>query len=160
MRNLQVLLVEDSWSVASALKGLLEELGVTVTGPAATPAEADHLLAAHAPDVAIVDLNLGSEMAYGLIDRLAERGVRVVVITGYSVPQMAQGKVAAVLQKPFSARSLLAVLRHVECARLRELVDALVGEVEAHVLDLGDLEEQVVAATHPGAGASCVAPAR
>jgi CheY-like chemotaxis protein len=111
LRNLRVLLVEDSWSVASALKGLLEELGVTVAGPAATPGEADRLLAAHAPDVAIVDLNLGSETAYGLIDRLIERGVRVVVISGYAVPQVAQARVAAVLQKPFSARSLLAILR-------------------------------------------------
>jgi CheY-like chemotaxis protein len=111
LRDLRVLLVEDSWSVANALKGLLEELGVSVAGPAATPDEADRLLAAHAPDVAIVDLNLGSEMAYGLIDRLNERGVRVVVISGYAVPQVAQARVAAVLQKPFSARSLLAILR-------------------------------------------------
>jgi CheY-like chemotaxis protein len=109
LRDLQVLLVEDSWSVANALKGLLEELGVA--GPAATPDEADRLLAAHAPDVAIVDLNLGSEMAYGLIDRLNERGVRVVVISGYAIPQIAQSKVSAILQKPFSAKSLLAILR-------------------------------------------------
>jgi CheY-like chemotaxis protein len=111
LRDLQVLLVEDSWSVANALKGLLEELGVAVAGPAATPDEADRLLAAHAPDVAIVDLNLGSEMAYGLIDRLNERGVRVVVISGYAIPQIAQSKVSAILQKPFSAKSLLAILR-------------------------------------------------
>ena len=111
LRDLRVLLVEDSWSVANALKGLLEELGVNVAGPAATSDEADRLLAAHAPDVAIVDLNLGSEMAYGLIDRLNERGVRIVVISGYAVPQVAQARVAAVLQKPFSAKSLLAILR-------------------------------------------------
>lgn len=111
LRDLKVLVVEDSWSVANALKGLLEELGVTVAGPAATSHEADRLLAVHAPDVAIVDLNLGSEMAYGLIDRLNERGVRVVVISGYAIPQIAQSKVRAVLQKPFTAKSLLAILR-------------------------------------------------
>ncbi len=112
LRDLQVLVVEDSWHVANALKSLLEELAVKVAGPAATPAEAERLLALRKPDVAIVDINLKGEMAYGLIDRLNERGVRVVVISGYAIPQVAQCKVAAVLQKPFSAKALLAILRN------------------------------------------------
>lgn len=111
LRDLRVLVVEDSWHVAHALKALLEELGVSVAGPASTLEEAERLLAARAPDVAVVDINLKGEMAYGLIDRLSERGVQVVVISGYAVPQVAQAKVTAVLQKPFSAKSLLAVLR-------------------------------------------------
>jgi CheY-like chemotaxis protein len=111
LRNLRVLVVEDSWHVANALKVLLEELGVQVAGPAATPAEAERLLTTHHPEVAIVDINLKGEMAYGLIDRLTDHGVRVVVISGYAVPQVAQAKVAAVLQKPFSAKALLTVLR-------------------------------------------------
>jgi CheY-like chemotaxis protein len=113
LRNLQVLVVEDSWHVANALKTLLEELGVKVAGPAATPAEAERLLAARKPDVAIVDINLKGEMAYGLIDRLNERDVHVVVISGYAIPQVAQSKVSAVLQKPFSAKALLAILRQI-----------------------------------------------
>jgi CheY-like chemotaxis protein len=116
LRDLQVLVVEDSWHVANALKALLEELGVRVTGPAATPGEAERLLAARRPHVAIVDINLKGEMAYGLIDRLNETGVRVVVISGYAIPQVAQAKVAAVLQKPFSAKSLLTVLRQAAAA--------------------------------------------
>ena len=111
LKGLGVLVVEDSWHVAHALKSLLEELGMNVAGPAATLAEADRLLATREPAVAIVDINLKGEMAYGLIDRLHGRGVRVVVISGYAVPQVAQGKVAAILQKPFSAKSLLAILR-------------------------------------------------
>jgi CheY-like chemotaxis protein len=116
LRDLQVLVVEDSWHVANALKALLEELGVKVAGPAATPAEAERLLTARKPDVAIVDINLKGEMAYGLIDRLNDEGVRVVVISGYAIPQVAQSKVAAVLQKPFSAKALLAVLRQAPVA--------------------------------------------
>ena len=112
LRGLRVLVVEDSWHVAHALKSLLEELGMVVAGPAASLGDAERLLAARDPEVAIVDINLKGEMAYGLIDRLHGRGVRVVVISGYAVPQIAQGKVAAILQKPFSAKSLLAILRH------------------------------------------------
>jgi CheY-like chemotaxis protein len=116
LRDLQVLVVEDSWHVASALKALLEELEVKVAGPAATPAEAKRLLTERKPDVAIVDINLKGEMAYELIDSLNERGVRVVVISGYAIPQVAQSKVAAVLQKPFSAKALLAILRQTRAA--------------------------------------------
>jgi CheY-like chemotaxis protein len=111
LRDLRVLVVEDSWHVANALKALLEELGVKVMGPASTPAEAERLLAERKPNVAVVDINLKGEMAYGLIDRLNEHGVRVVVISGYAIPQVAQSKVAAVLQKPFSAKALLSILR-------------------------------------------------
>jgi CheY-like chemotaxis protein len=111
LKGLRVLVVEDSWHVANALKSLLEELGVDVAGPAATLQDAERLLEAGEPQVAVVDINLKGEMAYGLIDSLHGRGVRVVVISGYAVPQIAQGKVAAILQKPFSAKSLLAILR-------------------------------------------------
>lgn len=55
-------------------------------------------------------INLRGEMAYGLIDHLNDRGVRVVVISGYAAPRLGQAKVFAVLQKPFNAKSLLAVL--------------------------------------------------
>jgi CheY-like chemotaxis protein len=113
LRGLRVLVVEDSWHVAHALKSLLEELGMVVAGPAATLAQAERLFAASDPEVAIVDINLKGEMAYGLIDRLHAGGVRVVVISGYAVPQIAQGKVQAILQKPFSAKSLLGILRQV-----------------------------------------------
>lgn len=84
---------------------------MVVAGPAATLRDAERLLAAREPEVAIVDINLKGEMAYGLIDHLHGRGVRIVVISGYAVPQIAQGKVAAILQKPFSAKTLLAILR-------------------------------------------------
>jgi CheY-like chemotaxis protein len=110
LQGLRVMVVEDTWHVANALKALLEELGATVAGPAGTLNEAERLLAAHVPEIAIVDINLKGEMAYGLIDRLNDRGARVIVISGYAVPQVAQAKVFAVLQKPFNAKSLLAVL--------------------------------------------------
>lgn len=84
---------------------------MVVAGPAAGLGDAERLLAARDPEVAIVDINLKGEMAYGLIDRLHSRGVRIVVISGYAVPQIEQGKVAAILQKPFTAKSLLAILR-------------------------------------------------
>ena len=123
LRGLRVLVVEDSWHVAYALKSLLEELGMSVAGPAASLDEAERLLPLREPEVAIVDINLKGEMAYGLIDRLHDRGVRVIVISGYAVPQVAQGKVAAILQKPFSAKSLLAILRQAAARNESQWID-------------------------------------
>ena len=118
LRGLRVLVVEDSWHVANALKSLLAELGADVAGPAATLQDAERLLAAREPKVAIVDINLKGEMAYGLIETLHGRGISVVVISGYAVPQVAQSQVAAVLQKPFSAKALLAVLRQAAASQV------------------------------------------
>jgi CheY-like chemotaxis protein len=87
-------------------------MGANVSGPAATIAEAERLLAEHAPDLAIVDISLrGGERAFDLIDRLDEQGVRVIVISGYAEIPPASGRAVAYLQKPVSEAELLAALR-------------------------------------------------
>jgi DNA-binding NtrC family response regulator len=112
LKGVRVLLVEDSWHLGVAMKNLLQVLGADVAGPAATAAEAGRLLLEHAPDVALVDFNLrDGERADALIDRLHDRGVHVVVISGYSVVPLAPDKVAAILKKPVSRSQLLATLR-------------------------------------------------
>jgi CheY-like chemotaxis protein len=112
LKGVDILLVEDSWQVGKAMKTLLQVLGAEVAGPAATTADAEQLLAEHAPDVALVDVNLrDGELAYGLIDRLHEQGVPTIVITGYAILPLSPTKAAAVLQKPVSSVQLLAALR-------------------------------------------------
>jgi CheY-like chemotaxis protein len=112
LNGLRILLVEDSWSVGMAMHGLLRAWGADVVGPAATTADAERLISENAPDVALVDVNLrGGELAYAMIDRLHGRGIRVVVISGYADVPLAEGKAAAVLQKPVSEAQLLASLR-------------------------------------------------
>jgi DNA-binding NarL/FixJ family response regulator len=114
VKGLHVILVEDSWHAGVGLKNLLQAWDVDVAGPVATTAEAENLIAEHVPDVAFVDLNLrGNERAYGLIDRLHEMGVCVIVTTGYSDVQVATGKVAAILRKPISEAQLIAALNRV-----------------------------------------------
>ena len=113
LKGVHVLVVEDTWHVAKALKSALELVGMRVSGPAATTADAKRLVAAQVPAVAVVDVNLKREMACGLIDDLHEQGVRVVVVSGYAVPPVSVDKVAAILQKPFSATELLTALQAV-----------------------------------------------
>ncbi len=85
-----------------------------VAGPVATSAEAERLISEQIPDAAIVDYNLrGGELAYGLIDRLNELGVQVIVVTGYAALPLAPGKAMVILQKPIVEAQLLAALQSV-----------------------------------------------
>jgi len=112
LRGLRILVVEDSWQLGVALKSLLEAWGAIVSGPVATTADAERMVSEHLPDVALVDYNLrGGERASGLIDRLHDRGVRVIVTSGYAVLPVVPEKAAAILQKPISEAALLASLR-------------------------------------------------
>jgi YesN/AraC family two-component response regulator len=112
LNGLCVLLVEDSWHVATAMQNLLRAWGADVTGTAATAVDAERLVSQRIPDAAIVDINLrGGELAYELIDRLQSQGVAVVVTSGYADFQLAESKVTAILQKPVSETKLIACLR-------------------------------------------------
>jgi DNA-binding response OmpR family regulator len=112
LRGVRILVVEDHWHVANALRLLLETEGMEVSGPASTTVDALRLASEQKPDLAVVDINLKGEFAYGVIDRLLDQGARVVVLTGYAVlARQLTKKVGAVLQKPFNASELLAALR-------------------------------------------------
>jgi DNA-binding NtrC family response regulator len=110
LKGVSVLVVEDTWHVASAMKSALEQLGMDVIGPTATTAEARRLVAAHVPQIALVDVNLKREMASALIDELHEQGVKVIVVSGYAAPPVAMENAAAFLQKPFSGTELTKAL--------------------------------------------------
>ena len=110
LRGVSVLVVEDAWHVAKAMKGVLEQLGMHVLGPAATTLEARRLLATQRPRAALVDVNLRGEMAWDLIDDLREQGIDVVVMSGYALPDTSRGRPLTHLQKPFDAAELMAAL--------------------------------------------------
>jgi len=113
LKGVRVLVVEDSWQVASTMKSALEQMGMVVAKPAATLAAANRLIAENFFDLAVVDINLKGEMSYDLIVRLSDRGVRVVVVSGYVTPEESIPSAAAVLQKPLSTVELIATLRQV-----------------------------------------------
>jgi CheY-like chemotaxis protein len=113
LQGLLVLVVEDGWQVADALRLSLEKLGMVVVGPVATVREAQDLATRRCPVLAIVDVNLRGEMAYQLMDWLHERGVQVVVISGYEDLPPSLDRFAAILHKPFTAAMLQATLQGV-----------------------------------------------
>src|SRR5258705_11685058 len=111
LAGVRLLVFEDAWHVATTLKALLETLGMGVVGPAVSIFGAERLAAARMPQVAVVDLNLKGEMAYGLINQLHDGGVPVIVASGYAVLPRLTENAAVILQKPYNGPDLVAALR-------------------------------------------------
>lgn len=107
----RVLVVEDEELIGMMLADLLEDLGAAVAGPVASVAEAVRLVEQEVLTGALLDLSLRGETAYPVADRLQERGVPYIFITGYGqghlAPRHAQ---APVLSKPFGPDQLASVL--------------------------------------------------
>jgi CheY-like chemotaxis protein len=79
----RVLVVEDDYLVAMDIVRALERAGAEVIGPAPGVEAALDALERSAPDGAILDINLGGEMAFPVADALLARGVPFVFATGY-----------------------------------------------------------------------------
>ena len=112
LRGLEILLVEDSQSVADALKQHLELLGANVTGPAATTAEATKLMTERLPHVALVDFNLRGGDSSGLIAHLRKEGVPVIMLSGsFELPAPASLEGVTMVDKPISEAQILQYLK-------------------------------------------------
>jgi DNA-binding NarL/FixJ family response regulator len=74
------LIVDDSPAFLAAARNLLERQGLTVVGVATTIAECLRRVDELAPDVILVDIDLGTDSGFELARRLARRGIRADVI--------------------------------------------------------------------------------
>ncbi len=107
-----VLIVEDEMMIAVMLEDMLEEIGCTVAGVAAKPAQAlDILGTGKAIDAAILDLNLSGHNSYEIAAALDARGIPYLFSTGYTAPTVeARYRDRPFLQKPFRQEDLQKVL--------------------------------------------------
>jgi CheY-like chemotaxis protein len=117
---LRLLLVEDEALIALDLEELVASLGHEVVGVADTLQSAIDTAAAHAPDAALVDLNLRDGMTGKAVARAlcASFHIRVGFITG-NTDQLA-GDFAgaeAVVEKPFTDSGVREMLLVLEAAR-------------------------------------------
>lgn len=112
LRNRRVLIVEDEYMIADDMALDLKCFGAEVVGPAASVKTALACLAENEDiDAAVVDINLGGEMAYPVADALTERGVPFLFATGYerwSIPERYSKVVLC--EKPVEAASIARAL--------------------------------------------------
>jgi DNA-binding NarL/FixJ family response regulator len=90
---LTCLIVDDSPPFLEAARQLLADDGLTVVGVAVTSDEAVSKTVALAPDVALVDIDLGAERGFDVAQRLAGLpggGPHVVLISAESGGELAE----------------------------------------------------------------------
>jgi len=112
LKGKRILVVEDDYFIAADLTRALQRDQMIVIGPVASAAEANETLADHPPDAAILDIELGSKTSYRLADRLMEKRVPVLFVTGYDgwhlpEPYLSQPR----LTKPAGDKELISALR-------------------------------------------------
>jgi DNA-binding NarL/FixJ family response regulator len=87
------LIVDDSPPFLEAARQLLADDGVAVVGVAATSDQAVNETLALAPDVALIDIDLGTESGFDVAQRLAglpHGGPPVVLISAESASELAE----------------------------------------------------------------------
>ena len=99
----RVLVVEDESLVAMLLEAILEDMGCTPVGPAATVAQGLELAQTEEFGVALLDVNVSGETVFPVAEAVRARGKPVVFSTGYGeggLPAEWQG--LPTLTKPFT----------------------------------------------------------
>ncbi len=79
----RILVVEDDLMIAMLIDDVLKEAGCEVVGPFPRLAPALQAASAERLDGALLDINLAGELVSPVADRLIERGVPFVFLTGY-----------------------------------------------------------------------------
>ena len=103
----RVLIVEDEALVGMMIQDTLTDCGFQVVGPVCTMADALNAARSDDFDAAILDINLGDELAYPIADILVKRRVPFVFVTGYDADGVDRRfREVPVLQKPVEQEAL------------------------------------------------------
>jgi CheY-like chemotaxis protein len=105
----RILVVEDEYFLADELDMALTEAGAAVLGPAPSVDAALRVLdQGIEPDIAVLDINLGGELAYPVADVLADRGIPFLFTTGYDQSSLPERHAAVRrLEKPVEPSAIL-----------------------------------------------------
>ena len=106
------MLVEDEVLIGMLMRDMIVGMGYFVCGPYCSLAEAFAAVDCQEIDAAVLDVNLGGEYVYPLADRMLEKGIPCIFVTGYDEEAMDERfALFPVLQKPVSRKGLEPVLR-------------------------------------------------
>ena len=108
----RIIVVEDSFPVASSLKSLLQSVGCEVVGMAGNVEAALAVVGAAAFDLALLDINLRGEHVAAVADAVRERGKPVIFLTGYGDEDVLPSHLRALprLEKPVDPTELFATI--------------------------------------------------
>lgn len=113
LQGRRILVIEDDFLVAQALRGVLEDAGAKVVGPIGWADEAMAFIESGAADFdsAVLDVDLHGDKTYAIADWLATRNVRFVFATGYGADALDPRYVNYPrCEKPFDPSALFSAL--------------------------------------------------
>lgn len=115
LRGRRVLVVEDEYMIAEEIAEELSNVGAQALGPVARVSDALHLIQmAERIDAALLDVNLGHDMIWPVVDLLVARGVPVVLATGYDAGAIPNAYVHLPrCEKPLTGQDLTRALTQV-----------------------------------------------
>src|SRR5262249_12259405 len=104
----RILVIEDEFFIAEALRRSLLDHGAEVIGPLPTLERAMEQVRRDGFEIAILDVNLSGTLAFPIADELKRQNIPFAFITGYSATQIPERfSSAAVWEKPFDEEQLV-----------------------------------------------------
>nr|WP_269812720.1 HWE histidine kinase domain-containing protein [Aurantimonas marina] len=123
LRGLRCLVVEDSVIIALDTEQLLLDNGMERVFTAANLAEARQIIESETFDVALLDVNLGTDTSFSLVGPLNRKNVPFVFVTGYSerleMPEDNPPDVEAI-RKPFAGHEVVEAIARTAARRKGE----------------------------------------
>jgi CheY-like chemotaxis protein len=84
LRDRRILVVEDEYLIAMSLQDALESAGSIVVGPVPSVDKAIQTIDSELHiDAAVLDVNLGGALSYGVADKLIARKIPFIFTSGY-----------------------------------------------------------------------------
>ncbi|WP_117191119.1 HWE histidine kinase domain-containing protein [Rhizobium terrae] len=112
--DLELLLVEDQMLIAADVEAMLAHHGFDKVTTTPSAADAFRKLKDFTPDVAILDVNLGSGTSLPIAEELLRRDIPFVFATGYSDKSIIPASFSApVVRKPYEAATLIGAVTKV-----------------------------------------------
>jgi DNA-binding response OmpR family regulator len=102
----RVLVLEDEAFIAMMLEDMLTESGYEVIGPIENLKSAIHLAASEQIDLAIVDINIDGQVADKVADKLMERRIPFLFVSGQEKTLGLRYGAIPLLRKPFLPEDL------------------------------------------------------
>jgi CheY-like chemotaxis protein len=109
-RSPRILIIEDELLIALLIEEMVKEIGYRVSKVAYTIAMARQEFVESNFDAVLLDINIGGRYQPEIADFLNDRGVPFAFVTGYDYFIVPRHQTVPVLQKPFTAVELRALL--------------------------------------------------
>ena len=115
---IRALIIEDEKNAIELLSGILAEYcpELTLVGSASSVEEGRNLIELKKPDLVFLDIQLGEDRGYDIIDRLIHKDFKLVITSAYNQYAMEGFKYEAIdyILKPYSPTSIVSAVQRVK----------------------------------------------